>query len=300
MKRMLLTLVAFAAAVAVALCSELNCKVEVNVSRTETMPSDVARQLQEAVAEYVNTTSFTELRIAPGERIECRMFFDVQSYADDKVSAVLTVQSTRPVYDSSYTTTLLNVRDAEVEFPYSSGQPLVFARDAIDSELTALLDFYVYLILAVDADSFAPEGGTPFYGVASQIVTLARSSGGKGWRAIDSPRNRASLLAALTEPPTAAFRTLLYDYHRRGLDVMTVSPEKGRATIGQTLQRLRDMVSQSPMTPLAALMRDAKLDEFVGLYSKASDDERREAAALLTALWPSESEAMEKIKNPRK
>lgn len=227
MKRMLLTLVAFAAAVAVALCSELNCKVEVNVSRTETMPSDVARQLQEAVAEYVNTTSFTELRIAPGERIECRMFFDVQSYADDKVSAVLTVQSTRPVYDSSYTTTLLNVRDAEVEFPYSSGQPLVFARDAIDSELTALLDFYVYLILAVDADSFAPEGGTPFYGVASQIVTLARSSGGKGWRAIDSPRNRASLLAALTEPPTAAFRTLLYDYHRRGLDVMTVSPEKG-------------------------------------------------------------------------
>lgn len=300
MKRMLLTLVAFAAAVAVALCSELNCKVEVNVSRTETMPSDVARQLQEAVAEYVNTTSFTELRIAPGERIECRMFFDVQSYADDKVSAVLTVQSTRPVYDSSYTTTLLNVRDAEVEFPYSSGQPLVFARDAIDSELTALLDFYVYLILAVDADSFAPEGGTPFYGVASQIVTLARSSGGKGWRAIDSPRNRASLLAALTEPPTVAFRTLLYDYHRRGLDVMTVSPEKGRATIGQTLQRLRDMVSQSPMTPLAALMRDAKLDEFVGLYSKASDDERREAAALLTALWPSESEAMEKIKNPRK
>ncbi|MBJ2185422.1 DUF4835 family protein [Paramuribaculum intestinale] len=300
MKRMLLTLVAFAAAVAVALCSELNCKVEVNVSRTETMPSDVARQLQEAVAEYVNTTSFTELRIAPGERIECRMFFDVQSYADDKVSAVLTVQSTRPVYDSSYTTTLLNVRDAEVEFPYSSGQPLVFARDAIDSELTALLDFYVYLILAVDADSFAPEGGTPFYGVASQIVTLARSSGGKGWRAIDSPRNRASLLAALTEPPTAAFRTLLYDYHRRGLDVMTVSPEKGRATIGQTLQRLRDMVSQSPMTPLAALMRDAKLDEFVGLYSKASDDERREAAALLTALWPSESEAIEKIKNPRK
>lgn len=300
MKRMLLTLVAFAAAVAVALCSELNCKVEVNVSRTETMPSDVARQLQEAVAEYVNTTSFTELRIAPGERIECRMFFDVQSYADDKVSAVLTVQSTRPVYDSSYTTTLLNVRDAEVEFPYSSGQPLVFARDAVDSELTALLDFYVYLILAVDADSFAPEGGTPFYGVASQIVTLARSSGGKGWRAIDSPRNRASLLAALTEPPTAAFRTLLYDYHRRGLDVMTVSPEKGRATIGQTLQRLRDMVSQSPMTPLAALMRDAKLDELVGLYSKASDDERREAAALLTALWPSESEAMEKIKNPRK
>ncbi|WP_304962365.1 DUF4835 family protein [Paramuribaculum intestinale] len=300
MKRMLLTLVAFAAAVAVALCSELNCKVEVNVSRTETMPSDVARQLQEAVAEYVNTTSFTELRIAPGERIECRMFFDVQSYADDKVSAVLTVQSTRPVYDSSYTTTLLNVRDAEVEFPYSSGQPLVFARDAIDSELTALLDFYVYLILAVDADSFAPEGGTPFYGVASQIVTLARSSGGKGWRAIDSPRNRASLLAALTEPPTAAFRTLLYDYHRRGLDVMTISPEKGRATIGQTLQRLRDMVSQSPITPLAALMRDAKLDEFVGLYSKASDDERREAAALLTALWPSESEAMEKIKNPRK
>lgn len=300
MKRMLLTLVAFAAAVAVALCSELNCKVEVNVSRTETMPSDVARQLQEAVAEYVNTTSFTELRIAPGERIECRIFFDVQSYADDKVSAVLTVQSTRPVYDSSYTTTLLNVRDAEVEFPYSPGQPLVFARDAIDSELTALLDFYVYLILAVDADSFAPEGGTPFYGVASQIVTLARSSGGKGWRAIDSPRNRASLLAALTEPPTAAFRTLLYDYHRRGLDVMTVSPEKGRATIGQTLQRLRDMVSQSPMTPLAALMRDAKLDELVGLYSKASDDERREAAALLTALWPSESEAMEKIKNPRK
>lgn len=300
MKRLLLTLVAFAAAVAVALCSELNCKVEVNVSRTETMPADVARQLQEAISEYVNTTSFTELRIAPGERIDCRMFLDVESYADEKVTAVLTVQSTRPVYDSSYTTTLLNVKDSEVEFTYSPGQPLVFARDAVDSNLTALLDFYVYLIMAVDSDSFASDGGTPFYEAASQIVSLARAAGGKGWRAIDSPRNRASLLAALTEQPTASFRRMIYDYHRRGLDIMTVSSDKGRAAIGRTLSQLRELASQSPMTPLVGLFRDAKLDELTGVYSKASDDERREAVALLTALYPSESAVIEKIKNPQK
>ena len=227
MKRMLLTLVAFAAAVAVALCSELNCKVEVNVSRTETMPSDVARQLQEAVAEYVNTTSFTELRIAPGERIECRMFFDVQSYADDKVSAVLTVQSTRPVYDSSYTTTLLNVRDAEVEFPYSPGQPLVFARDAIDSELTACsismcISFWLSMPTALRPRAGLLSTGWP----RRSSLWLGRRAARGG--APSTPRATAPRCSRrLTEPPTAAFRTLLYDYHRRGLDVMTVSPEKG-------------------------------------------------------------------------
>lgn len=298
MKRLLLTLTLLVAALSAALSSELNCKVEVNVSRTETMPADVARQLQEAIAEYVNTTSFTEMRIAPAERIECRMFLDVTSYADEKVSGTLTVQSTRPVYDSTYTTTLLNFKDSDISFAYSPGQQLVFARDAIDSPLTALLDFYVYLIMGLDFDSFGADGGATFYEAAAQIVSLARTTGEKGWRAIDDNRCRAALLAALTDQPTAACRRMLYDYHRRGLDAMTVSPDKGRAAIGKVLSQLREIARQAPMTPLLPAFRDAKLDELTGVYSKASDQERREAVEILTALYPSESAIIEKIRQP--
>ena len=298
MKRLLLTLTLIVAALTAALSSELNCKVEVNVSRTETMPADVARQLQEAIAEYVNTTSFTELRIAPAERIECRMFLDVTSYADEKVSGTLTVQSTRPVYDSTYTTTLLNFKDSDISFAYSPGQQLVFARDAIDSPLTALLDFYVYLIMGLDFDSFGADGGSPFYEAAAQIVSLARTTGEKGWRAIDDNRCRAALLAALTDQPTAACRRMLYDYHRRGLDEMSMSPDKGRATITQALETLRKVLQTAPMSVALSMWRDAKLDELINVYSKGSQSERDQVYDLLMQLYPTEQIRLNDIKNP--
>lgn len=280
--------------------AELNCTVEINADRVASTSREVFESLRQAIAEYLNTNSFTEAQFAPNEKIECKIMLTVNSYTDNVVTGSLQVQSSRPVYDSSYTSPMLNIRDNDVSFSYSQGDPLTFSRNEITDNLTAILDFYAYLILAVDFDSFSSKGGEACYDEAAKIVQLSRTSGEKGWRAIDDNKNRASLLAALTEAPASAMRDIFYDYHRQGLDRMSVSPDKGRAAITGTLKKLQEIGSAAPMSVALTLFRDTKLDELTGVYSKGGNDERKEVVKILTALYPTETSRIELIANPPK
>lgn len=47
-----------------------------------------------------------------------------------------------------------------MNFTYTENEPLVYNEMNMESQLTAILNFYVYLILAVDFDSFSPKGET--------------------------------------------------------------------------------------------------------------------------------------------
>lgn len=280
--------------------AELNCTVEINADRVASTSREVFESLRQAIAEYLNTNSFTEAQFAPNEKIECKIMLTVNSYTDNVVTGSLQVQSSRPVYDSSYTSPMLNIRDNDVSFSYSQGDPLTFSRNEITDNLTAILDFYAYLILAVDFDSFSSKGGEACYDEAAKIVQLSRTSGEKGWRAIDDNKNRASLLAALTEAPASAMRDIFYDYHRQGLDRMSVSPDKGRAAITGTLKKLQEIGSAAPMSVALTLFRDTKLDELTGVYSKGGNDERKEVVKILSALYPTETSRIELIANPPK
>lgn len=275
---------------------ELLCTVEVNSDQVNGTYKQVFETLQQAMSEYLNTTVFTNTQIATNEKIECRLFLTVKEYADDIVKGDLQVQSLRPVYNSSYTTTLINFKDTKIEFTYREGEPLVYSVNNMESQLTAILNFYAFLILAVDFDSFSPKGGEPYFERLKQIVQMAQSSGETGWKAFEDTKNRSAVLSAFTDAPASVIRDLLYQYHRQGLDIMSTSVDKGRAAVTESLEAVSKIYSAAPMSVALSMFKDAKLDELVNIYSKAAQREREAVYKLLEPIYPTENQRLEEIK----
>lgn len=275
---------------------ELDCNVTINADKIEGTNKQVFQTLQQAVSEYMNTTVFTNAQFAANEKIECRMFFTISEYSDDILKGDLQVQSLRPVYNSSYTSTLINFRDTKLEFTYRENEPLVFSVNNMESQLTAILNFYAYLIIAVDFDSFSPRGGDPYFDRLAQIMQMAQSSGETGWKAFEDNKNRSAVLSSFTDAATTGIRDMMYKYHRQGLDNMSVSVDKGRAAVTESLSEIEKVHKTSPMSVALSMFKDAKLDELVNIYSKAPQEERERVYKLLEPIYPTEQTRLEEIK----
>lgn len=279
---------------------ELNCKVEVNSEQVANVNKEVFTTLQEAVTEYLNSNKWTNTQFMANEKIECTWFFKIKSYTDYVMSGDLQIQSLRPVYNSTYTTTLLNFMDTKVEFSYQENEPLVFSENSMESNLTAILNFYAYIILALDFDSFSEMGGQPYFDKATEVVHMAQSSGEKGWKAFEDTKNRSAVLSAFTDKSTEGLRMLNYQYHRKGLDEMVLSPDKGRASITKSLELLKGVYDVAPMSVGLSMFKDAKLDELVNVYSKSGTTEKSKVYELLYPLYPTENQRLNKIKEVSK
>ena len=275
---------------------ELKCEVEINSDQVQGTNKSVFNTLKEAINDYMNTTKLSQAQIAANEKIECKLFFTIKEYDDNTLTGDLQVQSTRPVYNSTYTSTLINFKDTKIEFTYQENEPLVFSENSMESNLTAILNFYAYLILAIDFDTFSPRGGEQFYERADNIVQMAQSSGESGWKAFEDTKNRSSVLSAYTEPNTSIIRDLLYKYHRTGLDEMVLSPDKGRAAITASIESIKKIYDVAPMSVALSMFKDAKLDELVNIYSKANSTEREKVYEWLYPIFPTEAERLDKIK----
>lgn len=276
---------------------ELNCQVEVNSDQVQGTNKSVFQTLQQAMSEYMNTNTFSPAQFTANEKIECRLYLTVKEVNDNTFSGDIQVQLIRPVYNSSYTTTLLNFKDSKVEFTYQENEPLIFSQSAMESQLTAILNYYAYLFLAIDFDSFSPNGGEPFYDRLKQIVQMGQSSGETGWKAFEDTKNRSAVLSAYTDASTSSIRNLLYRYHRRGLDEMATSPDKGRANITESLNDLDAVFNAAPMSVALSMFKDAKLDELVNVYSQAPAEERGKVYKILERIYPTETTRLEQIKN---
>lgn len=296
------TLCILTAAITAALCpyvldaQGLNCEVTVNADQINGTNKQVFETLQQAIQEYMNTTVFSNAQFAANEKIECRLFFTIKEYNDDTMSGDLQVQSLRPVYNASLTTTLINFKDSKIEFTYRENEPLVFSVNNMESQLTAILNFYAYLILAVDFDSFSPRGGEPYFDRLKLIVQMAQSSGESGWKAFEDTKNRSAVLSAYTDGPTAGIRDMNYNYHRRGLDEMSVAVNKGRAVITESLDEIKKIYDTAPMSVALSMFKDAKLDELVNIYSKAPSEERTKVYNILQPIYPVEQDRLERLR----
>ncbi len=293
---LLLTAIIVSCSASKARGQELNCAVEVNAQKIEGGSKSVFQTLQEAVTEYMNETKFSNATFANNEKIDCRLYLTVSEYTDDRITGDLQVQLSRPVYNSTYTTTLFNFKDNRVSFEYREGEPIVFNETTVDNNLTAILNYYAYLFLAIDFDSFSPMGGQPFYDRAQTVVQAAQSLGEIGWKAFEDPKNRSGVLSAYTAPSTSAIRQLLYDYHRKGLDEMVTAPDKGRAVITGSLDAIAGIYKADPMSAALSIFRDSKMDELVNIYSKAPQTEREAVYKLLQPIYPAENERLVKIR----
>ncbi len=277
---------------------ELKCNVEVNSDLIEGTNKSVFNALQQSISDYLNETEWSNTTFSPTEWIECNFFLTVKEYSGNKISGDLQVQLVRPVYNSTYTTLLFNYKDTKIEFDYREGDQLVFNDRVWDNNLTGILNFYAFLFLALDFDSFSLQGGQPFFDKAASIVQQAQSSGENGWKLYDDSRSRGAVLSAFTDPSTRAIRDLMYQYHRKGLDEMATNPDKGRLTITKSLETISEIYEKAPMSVVLSLFRDAKLDELINIYSHAPQSEREKVYEILQTVFPTDYDRLEKIRKP--
>lgn len=280
----------------VARSQELNCKVEINSDQVSGTNKSVFQTLEQAINEYMNTNIFTKAQFYANEKIECRLFFTIKEVNDQTFTGDLQIQATRPVYNSAYTTTVLNFKDNKIEFNYQENEPLTFSTNSMESQLTAILNFYAYLVLAMDFDTFAPRGGDVCFDQLKQIVQWAQSSGESGWKAFEDTKNRSAVLSSFTDANTQAIRDLYYKYHRSGLDQMALSPDKGRAAITDAMKDLKKVYDAAPMSVALSMFHDAKLDELVNVYSQAPAEERAKVYEILEPIYPTDQDRLEKIR----
>lgn len=280
------------------LAQELNARITINSDKIQGTNKQVFTTLQTALMEFVNNRKWTDATFAVNERIDCTFTIIINERpSDNSFKGEIQVQARRPVYNSSYTTTLLNYRDQQLDFEYTEFEPLEYTENMVESNLTAAIVFYVYTILGLDFDSFSPKGGTTFHNMAQQLVSQAQSQPAwNGWKAFENDRNRHALSTAFTDNGSELFRDFWYTYHRTGLDEMAANADRGRTTILESLPTLEKIKSARPTTPLMQLFSDSKLDEVVAIYEKATSQQKQEGYKMLSNLFPAETTRLEAIK----
>ena len=214
---------------------ELNCNVVVNAQLTGNENVQVFKTLERQLREFINNTQWTNKTFKSQERIDCSMVINVQDYNSDTFKATIQVQSSRPVFNSSYATPVYNFNDKNFDFQYLEFQNLVYNPIQFESNLVSVLTFHVFMILGIDADTFAPNGGDDYFKQAQNITNYSQQGNFKGWKLEDGQQTRFTLIDNMMSPTFKEFRSVMYDYHRTGLDMMADNPKMERQRLHQQL-----------------------------------------------------------------
>ncbi|MCG3168035.1 MAG: hypothetical protein POELPBGB_03835 [Bacteroidia bacterium] len=275
---------------------ELNCQVQVVSNQVQQSDRRIFETLQKAIYEFVNTTKWTNDQYQLTERIECSMFINItERVSADEFKATIQVQSRRPVYKTSYNTTLLNINDQDFTFKYIEFQPLQFSEATMLANLTSVLAFYSYMIIAVDYETFSPNGGEVYFQKALAIVNNAQGAVESGWKQFESTNNRYWLIENFLNPRFKLMRDTYYKYHRLGMDVMTADMESGRRAITECLDNIKKVRQDQQNAYLLRLWFNSKADELVNVYSSAFPDVKAKAVAVLTEVDPGNANKYKKI-----
>jgi len=267
---------------------DLNARVQVLSPKIQTSNKRVFQVLENAMKDFLNNRRWSNDQILPQERVDCNFVLNITAWdGSSKYSGELQVQSTRPIYGSTYTTTLLSVNDRDFDFVYTESQQLDFNEQTFQSNLTSVLAYYANVIMGMDYDSFSRFGGTPYFAKAQTIVTAAQGASYKGWNAFDSNLNRYWLTENLSNKRYAIIREFSYNYHRLGLDLMSDNAANGRKAISAFLPDLSKIDRQGTGTMLPQIFFAAKSDEFVSIYSAADPQSRIQAYNILNEADPS-------------
>ena len=278
---------------------ELRAKVVVNTAQISNTKTEVFDALKEKVTAFLNDHQWTDLHFQELEKIECNFNITVNSWneSENSFKCTLLVTCSRPVFNSSYNTTLYSVKDGDFQFNFQTTDQLEWNPEYIDNNLTAMLAYYAYMIIGYDMDSFSPLGGTVYLQRAEDIVTNAQTLGTPGWASFSDSKNRFGLLNDYLDGSMEDYRMLVYKYHREGLDQMADNAENGRKAITEALELLEASKSARTMSQLPVLFTEYKRDELVNIYSKQGTSQEREAIYnILFGINTSLSEYWEKMK----
>ena len=282
----ILATILFMAGATQAICQELNCKVTINSEQIQTTDRNVFKDMERAIAVFMNTRKWTTDNYKNHERINCSIFLNLSkgtpSIGSFAASAQITVA--RPIYNTNYETVLLNFADREWEFEYIESQPLEYNDNSYINNLTSMLAYYAYIINGMDADSFSEKGGDPYFQKALMVVNNAQSSNRPGWQSIGSNRNRYNLIENINNPQMVELRKNNYKYHRLALDTFDKTPDDSRQIILTVLKNVKTVWQIYPNSIFVIAFFDAKSNELVNVFGEGNLNVRREAYDILTAV----------------
>ena len=276
---------------------ELKCSVKINTPKLQSTDPKVFQTLQKAIFEFYNNRKWTEDVFDVTEKIEFNIIINVtEELGSDKYRLQMNIQSSRPVFNSSYNSTLFNWSDKDFVVQYVEYQPLDYADDRYASNLTSVLAFYAYMVIGLDYDSFSPKGGSPYFDKAKTIVTLMQNYDEDGWKPFEKNlKNRYWLSENITSSKNDIFHTILYNYHRNGMDAMYQNADNARSAIVSSLKQIEKMYEENPNGVWLVAFFAAKADELANIFSDGSPQEKQQMSVLLNRCDPSNAKKYAKI-----
>lgn len=276
---------------------ELNCAVQVLSPQIQgTTDKRILETLQSSIFEFMNNTKWTKDVFQLDERIECSITITVnEKLSTDEFRGTIQIQSRRPVFKSSYNSTLFNWSDNDFQFKYLEYQAMDFSETVHMSNLTSVLAYYAYVIIALDYDSFALNGGTPFFQKAQTIVNNASNAPEKGWKGFEGTKNRYWLIENTMNPIFAPLRECMYVYHRNGLDLLVSDKDGARNTVAESIKLLQRVHRDRPGSFNLQLFFNAKSDELVNIFSISYPDEKSKVVNMLAEIDPGNANKYQKI-----
>ena len=280
---------------------ELQAKININHQQVQTTDKTVFENLQQTLEQFVNEQQWTALQFQENERIQCSFNITVTKYdaGSNRFTCTALVQANRPVYNSSYNTTLYNNNDKHFDFEFVQYDQLNFNEEVIDNQLVALFAYYAYLIIGLDLDSFSPMGGTDVLQRCMNLTNNAQNLDFAGWKSFEDSRNRFAIINDYLDEAMKPFRQLQYDYYRQGLDEMAQNVERGRTNVTTTLEtNLKKAHEDKPLSLLPQIWTDFKKDELANIYKgKGTQKEKESVYDVLFGINVSQNATWEKIKN---
>lgn len=257
-------------AVSVIKSQELNCLVTVNYNQIQGSNTQVFKTLENSLTEFINQTKWTNKNVQPEERIDCAMTIIITSREDNTFKSTIQIQSTRPVFESTYASPVLNLKDNELNFKYNEFDPLIYNKNSFDSNLISTIVFYINIILGADADTFKQNGGQTYFKEAQNAMLQAQQSGVASWQNVVGKQNRFSLIDSYLSPKLSKFRTASYNYHRKGFDNFSSKEKIAKQNVENAVISLESIFNKAVGNYLLRSFFDAKADEIVNLYSNES------------------------------
>ncbi len=248
---------------------ELNCIVSVNTQQIQSSDKKIYETLQASIYEFMNSKKWTNYTYETEEEIECTIMLTISSKEADQFKGTLQVQSRRPIYKIAYNSVLLNMIDKDIQFNYIEYQPLDYNEGTFTSNLTSLLAYYANLIIGYDFDSYQLLGGNPYFEKAQSIITSAQSTADPGWKGYESSsqKNRYWLIENLLNNVYSPVREAVYNYHRKGLDMLIDNAVTGKAAITASFDKLKTVHENKPGSYLMQLFFIAKTDEILNIFT---------------------------------
>ncbi len=300
MKQLFLTISILMSLVTFSYAQELRCRVNIQYNEIANADKDLYNTLRSSIEEFMNAQAWTSHSYEEQEKIEVKLNFRITSQSSKNFSGTLQVQTSRPVYNATYTTTLFNHVDDKVSFQYEENEPIEFSENSFVSNLSSILAYYAYIALGLDYDTFAPNGGVEFFQKAQNVVTVAQANDESGWSSTSrDDKTRYWLVENLLNSSYSHFHTAMYKYHRLGLDVMFEKPEEGRKEVYNAVSELEKIFRQKPSSYLLTAFFYAKKDEIVQMYSEGNPDEKNRMVTLAKKLNPANVTEYEKINSTK-